>query len=330
MKTMITGVRPTGSITLANYIGGIKSFVEKQKDYESFIFIADIHGLTTYIDPNEIRNNILDITAMYLACGIDTNHTVLFMQSDVLEHCNLGYLMSFQCGVGELSRMTQFKSKKKTLGKNEKDMGLFIYPTLMAADILLYDAEVVPVGADQRQHIEKTRDFGERFNNIYGNTFKLPEYHIPKIGAKIMNLQDPNIKMSKSAPKNDKGTIFILDDIEITRKKIMSACTDNEGKVYYDEENKPGVSNLLSLICVIDNITIEEANKKFESYNYKEFKIQVADKVCEFIKDIQDKFYKYRSDEEYLKEILSVGADKAKVKAESKMNEVKNKIGLKL
>ena len=146
--------------------------------------------------------------------------------------------MSFQCGVGELSRMTQYKSKKAELSKNDKDMGLFIYPTLMAADILLYDASIVPVGADQRQHIEKTRDLGERFNKVYGKTFELPEYQIPKIGAKIMNLQDPKVKMSKSAPKDDKGTIFILDDVKITKKKIMSACTDNEGKVYFDEKKR--------------------------------------------------------------------------------------------
>ena len=265
MKTMITGVRPTGSITLANYIGGIKKFIQQQHDYQSLIFIADIHGLTTYIDPKEIRNNILDITALYLACGVDLESTTLFMQSDVLEHCNLGFLMSFQCSVGELSRMTQFKSKKAELSKTEKDMGLFIYPTLMAADILLYDAEIVPVGADQRQHIEKTRDLGERFNKVYGNTFKLPEYQIPEIGEKIMNLQNPSIKMSKSAPKEDKGTIFILDDIEKTKKKIMSACTDNEGKVYFDEENKPGISNLLSIVAVIDNLTIEEVDKKLKN-----------------------------------------------------------------
>lgn len=330
MKTMITGVRPTGNITLANYIGGIKGFAEKQKEYESLIFIADIHGLTTYIEPKEIRNNILDITAMYLACGIDINHTALFMQSDVLEHCNLGYLMSFQCSVGELSRMTQFKAKKQNLGKNEKDMGLFIYPTLMAADILLYDAEMVPVGADQRQHIEKTRDFGERFNNIYGNTFKLPEYHLPKIGAKIMNLQDPSIKMSKSAPIDDKGTIFMLDDIEITRRKIMKATTDSEGKVYYDEDNKPGISNLLSLVSVVNNMSIKEANEKYKDYNYKDFKIEVADSVCEFIKKIQSEFYKYRNDEEKLKRILANGASKARLKAEYKMNVVKEKIGLKI
>lgn len=330
MKTMITGVRPTGSITLANYIGGIKGFTLNQYKYNSLIFIADIHGLTTYIEPKEIRNNILDITAMYLACGIDVSHTALFMQSDVLEHTFLGYLMSYQCSVGELSRMTQFKSKKENLSKNEKDMGLFIYPTLMAADILLYDAEIVPVGADQRQHIEKTRDFGERFNKIYGNTFKLPEYEIPKIGAKIMNLQNPGIKMSKSAPKNDKGTIFMLDDIEVTRKKIMSATTDSEGKIYYDEENKPGISNLISLICVVDNITIEEANIKYKNYNYKDFKIEVANSICNFIEGVQENFYQYRSDEEYLKEVLNKGAKEAKRYASEKIDLVKERIGLRL
>lgn len=328
MKTMITGVRPTGSITLANYIGGIKGFVNKQYEYDSYIFIADIHGLTTYIDPKEIKNNILDIAAMYLACGIDVNQTALFMQSDILEHCNLGFLMSFQCSVGELSRMTQFKAKSKQLGKNEKDMGLFIYPTLMAADILLYDAEIVPVGADQRQHIEKTRDFGERFNNIYGDTFKLPDYSIPKIGAKIMNLQNPDEKMSKSAPKDDKGTIFMLDDIEITRKKIMSACTDSEGKIYFDEENKPGISNLISMYCAVLNISIEDASEKFKDYSYKDFKIEVANIICNFISDVQNKFYEFRNDENKLKETLNLGASKARDKASKKMSEVKEKIGL--
>ena len=330
MKTMITGVRPTGSITLANYIGGIKKFIQQQHDYQSLIFIADIHGLTTYIDPKEIRNNILDITALYLACGVDLESTTLFMQSDVLEHCNLGFLMSFQCSVGELSRMTQFKSKKAELSKTEKDMGLFIYPTLMAADILLYDAEIVPVGADQRQHIEKTRDLGERFNKVYGNTFKLPEYQIPEIGEKIMNLQNPSIKMSKSAPKEDKGTIFILDDIEKKKKKIMSACTDNEGKVYFDEENKPGISNLLSIVAVIDNLTIEEVDKKYHDYNYKDFKTEVADKVASFIKSIQEKFYEFRNDEDYLKNVLENGATKARKISQLKMIEVKEKVGLKL
>lgn len=330
MKTMITGVRPTGIITLANYIGGIRKFIEQQNNYNSLIFIADIHGLTTYIEPKQIRNNILDITALYLACGIDLSHTIIFQQSDVLEHCNLGFLMAFQCGVGELSRMTQFKSKKAELSKNDKDMGLFIYPTLMAADILLYDAAIVPVGADQRQHIEMTRDLGERFNKVYGKSFELPEYQIPKIGAKIMNLQNPEIKMSKSAPKDDKGTIFILDDVEITKKKIMSACTDSEGKIYFDEDNKPGISNLLSIVAVIDNLSIEEVSEKYKDYTYKDFKIEVADKVAKFILGIQEKFYKFRNDEELLKKILNDGALKARSLASKKMNEIRNKVGLKI
>lgn len=328
METMITGVRPTGNITLANYIGGIRKFVEQQYDYNSLIFIADIHGLTSYIDPEEIRNNILDITAMYMACGIDVEHTALFMQSDVLEHCNLGFLVAFQCGVGELSRMTQYKSKRKELSKNDKDMGLFIYPTLMAADILLYDAKVVPVGADQRQHIEKTRDLGERFNKIYGNTFKLPDYQIPRVGAKIMNLQNPSEKMSKSAPKDDKGTLFMFDDIEISRKKIMSSCTDSENKVYFDEENKPGISNLISLMAAITNREIEDIEKEFQDSNYKDFKIAVADQVCDFIKNVQEKYFKYREDEELLKKILKNGADKARSYASNKLVEVRKKVGL--
>lgn len=330
MKTMITGVRPTGSITLANYIGGMKKFIEQQDKYNSLIFIADIHGLTTYIEPSEIRKNILDMTALYLACDIDLNHTILFQQSDVLEHCNLGFLMAFQCSVGELSRMTQYKSKRKELSKTEKDMGLFIYPTLMAADILLYDATIVPVGADQRQHIEKTRDLGERFNKLYGKTFNLPEYQIPKIGAKIMNLANPKIKMSKSAPKEDKGTIFILDSVETTKKKIMSACTDSENKVYFDEAKKPGISNLLSIVAAINDLSMEEVTKKYCDYNYREFKTEVADQVAEFIEDIQNKFYKYRNNEAYLIKILKAGAKKAEALANLKMKEVKQHIGLEL
>lgn len=329
-KTMITGVRPTGKLTLANYIGGMRKFVEQQNDYDSYIFIADIHGVTTYVEPNEIRNNILDITALFLACGIDTSKTSLFMQSDVLEHCNLGFLISFQCGVGELSRMTQYKTKKAQLSKNEKDLGLFIYPTLMAADILLYDASIVPVGADQRQHIEITRDLGERFNKIYGKTFVLPEYQIPKIGAKIMNLQKPLEKMNKSAPKDDKGTIFILDDIEITRKKIMSACTDSENKIYFDEENKSGISNLISIVASIQNKEIEEIVIKYQDYSYKDFKNEVATIVIDFIKNVQQKFDKIRSDENYLKNVLNNGAINARTLAEPKLNEVRKKLGIKL
>ena len=328
MKTMITGVRPTGKITLANYIGGMKKFINEQSNFNSYIFIADIHGLTTYIEPKEIHSNILDIVALYLACGIDLESTSIFLQSDVLEHCNLGFLISFQASVGELSRMTQYKSKKEELSKTDKDLGLFIYPTLMAADILLYDASIVPVGADQRQHIEMTRDLGERFNKIYGNTFILPEYLIPKVGAKIMNLQNVDKKMSKSAPINDKGTIFMLDDVEITRKKIMSATTDSENKVYYDEDNKAGISNLLSIYSAVCDMEIEDVVLKFNDYNYIDFKIEVANTVCEFIKIVQDKFYRYRNDEKYLKEVLKSGAINARKKASKKLDDVRKVVGI--
>lgn len=329
MKTMITGVRPTGTITLANYIGGIKKFIELQDKYNSLIFIADIHALTTYIDPSELKNNTYDIVALYLACGVNLDKTIIFKQSDILEHCNLGYLMAFQTSVGELSRMTQFKSKKGKLDKFEKDTGLFIYPTLMAADILLYSSSVVPVGLDQRQHIEMTRDVALRFNKIYGDTFILPEYQIPKVGAKIMNLQNPNEKMSKSAPLNDKGTIFILDDIEITRKKIMSSITDSENKIYFDEENKPGISNLISIIAALKNLSIDEVVDKYKNYSYKDFKMVCSNIVCNFILDVQNKFNKYRLDESYLNNILEAGACKARIIASDKMLEVKEKVGLK-
>lgn len=330
MKTMITGLRPTGSITLANYIGGIKNFVLNQYNYQSIIFIADLHGLTTYIEPNEIKANILDITALYLACGINLEHTIIFKQSDVLEHGTLGFLISFQSSVGELLRMTQYKSKKEKLSKKDKDMGLFIYPTLMAADILLYDASIVPVGMDQKQPIEITRDLGNRFNKIYGPTFILPEYQIPKIGAKIMNLQNPSIKMSKSAAKNDLGTIFILDDINITKEKIRKAQTDSENKIYFDEEKKPGISNLISIMAVLNNISIKQVVNKYQNYNYKEFKEAVAETVSQFVLLIQNKFYEYRQDEEYLKQILENGAQKARKIAHDKLNDVYAKIGIKL
>ena len=326
-KIIFSGAQPSGKMTLGNYLGAIQNWTKLQDEYDCFYSVVDLHAITVPQEAKNLRANTMQLLAQYLACGLDPEKNTIFIQSHVSAHAELMWILNTMTYMGELSRMTQFKDKSQ---KSEANLnaGLFTYPVLMAADILLYDAEIVPVGADQRQHIEKTRDFGERFNNIYGNTFKLPEYQIPKIGAKIMNLQDPSVKMSKSAPKDDKGTIFMLDDIEITRKKIMSACTDSEGKVYYDEDGKPGISNLISLVCVVNNMTIEEANEKYKDYNYKDFKIEVADSVCKFIKGIQDKFYQYRNDEKHLKEILTNGANKARVYASKKMEIVKEKVGL--
>jgi len=326
-ERMITGVQPTGSFTIANYIGAIKNFVSLQEKYESYIFIADMHGVTSYIDPSKIHNTILDLAAIYLACGVNPKYTSFFVQSDVNEHGMLGFLIAFQCKVGELSRMTQYKSKKQKLGSEGIDLGLFIYPTLMAADILLYDSKIVPVGIDQKQHIEMTRDLGERFNKKFGKTFELPNYYIPEVGSKIMNLQNPKEKMSKSSNPDDKGTIFILDDIEITRKKIMSAVTDNDNKIIFDEENKPGISNLISILSVISNKSIKDIEDEYQYSNYGEFKKGVSDEVCEFIKGIQDKYNYFRYSGE-LELILNKGAKKASKISSLKLKEVRNKMGI--
>lgn len=327
MKTMITGVQPTGTFTLGNYIGAIKNFVKLQKDYKSFIFIADLHGLTSYQDPKQIHERILDLAAIYIACGVDKEYTNFFVQSDVDEHSALGFLVAFQCHIGELSRMTQYKSKKLKQGKEGIDLGLLIYPTLMAADILLYDAEIVPVGSDQKQHIEITRNLGERFNKKYGDTFKLPEYYIPEVGAKIMNLQNPLEKMSKSAPITDKGTIFILDDINITKKKIMSAVTDNDNLIKFDEVNKPGISNLISIYSVLSGKNIIDIENEFKNSNYGTFKKEIAEEVEKFILPIQERYNKIRYSDELI-EILNKGAIEAKKYASKKLLEVRRKMGI--
>jgi tryptophanyl-tRNA synthetase len=326
-ERMVTGVQPTGNFTLANYIGAIKNFVKLQNKYESYIFIADMHGVTSYKDPEEIHKTILDFVAIYLACGVDPKYTNFFVQSDINEHGMLGFLIAFQCRVGELSRMTQYKSKKEKIGNNGVNLGLFIYPTLMAADILLYDAKVVPVGMDQKQHIEMTRNLGERFNKRFGDTFELPDYYIPKIGAKIMNLQNPLEKMSKSVNKDDKGTIFILDNVDITRKKIMSAVTDSDNFVKFDEENKPGISNLISILSVISNKDIQTIEKEYKNSNYGEFKKDVADTICIFISKLQENYNYFRNGSE-LKDILISGAENVKKVASSKLEEVRNKMGI--
>ncbi len=325
-KTMITGVQPTGNFTLGNYIGAIKNFVNLQKSHDSFIFIADLHGLTTYQEPAKINKTILDLAAIYLACGVDPKETNFFVQSKVDEHCVLGFLIAFQCRVGELSRMTQYKAKKEKSG-GSVDLGLLIYPTLMAADILLYDAEVVPVGSDQRQHIEITRDLGERVNKKYGGMFKLPDYYISKYGHRIMNLQNPLEKMNKSAPADDKGTIFVLDDVKITRKKIKAAVTDNDNKIKYDEKNKPGISNLIIILAILRDVTISDIEKEFENSNYGEFKEVVANEVERFLLDFQAKYQKIRESDELIK-ILQAGEKEARKRAQAKLETVKTKMGI--
>ena len=326
-KVMLTGVRPSGNLTLGNYLGAIKNFVEKQNDFKSYIFIADLHALTSYVEPKKLKESIRNSIAMYLSCGVDFEKTTIFKQSDVLEHGFLGFIMTFQTKMGELQRMTQFKYKSQNMGKFGVDTGLFVYPTLMVADILLYDTAIVPVGKDQQQHVELTRDLAERFNKKYGDVFNMPDVFIAPIGNKILNLQNPEEKMNKSDNGDNKGTIFLLDDIEVAKKKIMSAKTDSLNQVKFDEENQPGISNLMSILSKITGESFDSIENRFKNKGYGDFKREVAEVVGNLLKDIQEKYKKYNN-EEFLKDILKRGANKARRVANKKIKDVSKVLGL--
>ena len=326
-KTMLTGVRPSGNLTLGNYLGAIKNFVDKQEQFNSYIFLADLHAITSYIEPQKLKTAVQNSIAMYLACGVNPEVTTIFKQSDVLEHGTLGFIMTFQTKMGELSRMTQFKSKSSQQSKEGLDTGLFVYPTLMVADILLYNTAIVPVGKDQQQHVELTRDLAERFNKRYGDTFEMPDVYVAPIGNKILNLQNPLEKMNKSDNGDNKGTIFLLDDIALAKKKIMSAQTDSFNKVHFDEENQPGISNLMSILSKITDETFESIEKRFENKGYGEFKKEVAEVVANLLTDIQTKYHKYNN-EEVLNEILKKGAEKASIVARETLQRATKALGL--
>lgn len=325
-KRMLSGIKPTGKITLGNYIGAIKQFISYQDEYELFVFIADLHSLTLPIEAKELRQNTKDLISIYLACGLDPEKVVLFKQSDVHEHAELGYIMTCNSNMGELSRMTQYKDKTAKMSSNESiPTGIFIYPTLMAADILLYDPDYVPVGIDQKQHVELTRDIAIRFNQRYSDTFKVPEPLMAKSGAKIASLSNPLKKMSKS--ESDKGTIYLLEDLAITHKKIMSAVTDSDTNIIYDMENKPGISNLLTIMEALTGQSIPSLEKKYEGKGYGAFKKDVADVVCDHIKVIQDKVKEIQSSG-IIDKILEDGARKASLVAYKKLAKVYRKVGL--
>lgn len=326
-KTMLTGVRPSGNLTLGNYLGAIKNFVEKQEEYNSFIFIADLHAITSFIEPKKLKEAVMDSIAMYLACGVNPKTTTIFKQSDVLEHGTLGFIMTFQTKMGELSRMTQFKHKSKESKGGGVDTGLFVYPTLMVADILLYDTSIVPVGKDQQQHVELARDLAERFNKRYGETFVVPDVYIAPVGNKILNLQNPLEKMNKSDDGGNKGTIFLMDDIECAKKKIMQSKTDSFNKVHFDEDNQPGISNLMSIMSKITGEKIESIEKRFEGKGYGEFKKEVADVVAGLLQKIQSSYNLFKN-ELVLQEILSDGMKRAKSFASKKLKDVTSVMGL--
>ena len=323
-KTLLTGLKPTGNLTLGNYIGSIKQMVDNQDNYNSYLFVADMHAITVPNDSEELHKNIRDFIALYLACGVDPKKNTIYLQSDVEYIPSISWLLECNTYYGELSRMIQFKEKSKKHANFSA--GLLTYPVLMASDILVVDADYVPVGIDQKQHVELTRDIAIRFNKKYGETFVVPEPVITTVGTKIMDLVDPSKKMSKTE-ENPKGVIGLLDDINVVRKKIMSATTDSEMCVKFDMENKPGISNLINIYASLSGMSISDIEEKFANSNYGEFKRCVADIVCEFLTGVQER-YKDIIESGKLDEILSEGASKVREIAKNKYEDMRVKIGL--
>ena len=324
MEKILTGLQPTGVITLGNYIGAIKQMIKYQDMYESYIFIADMHSITIPQDPIELSKNIKSLLALYLACGFDPKKNKIFLQSENEYHANISWILECNTYYGELSRMTQFKDKSK---KNANfTSGLLTYPVLMAADILAYDVDYVAVGVDQKQHVELARDIAERFNKKFGNTFKMPNPLMTKEGTKIMDLVDPTKKMSKSS-ENQKGVIRLLDDPEIIRKKIMGATTDSDMKICFDVENKPGISNLINIYASLTGKTIKEVEEIFKDRKYGELKSCVADVVIQELSVIQKRYYEIINSGE-LNKILDDGINFTRNISKNKFELMKNKMGL--
>lgn len=324
MKTIFSGIQPSGTLTLGNYLGAMKHFVELQNDHHCYFCIVDAHAITVPQDPIQLRKNIKSLAALYLAAGIDPNKSTLFIQSEVTAHTQLGWMMQCVAYIGELERMTQFKDKSD--GKDAVSSALLTYPPLMAADILLYNTDIVPVGEDQKQHLELTRDLAERFNKKFNDIFTIPEVRIPKVGARIMSLNDPAKKMSKSNP-NPKSYISMLDDERTIMKKIKSAVTDSEGIVVYDKENKPAISNLLSIHSLCSGRSIEDLEKEFKGIGYGDFKQAVGEAVVQTLKPIHERYHEIIDSSE-LDDILDLGAEKANQVASKTLAKAMRAMGL--
>ena len=314
MDHILSGIKPTGQLTLGNYIGAINKFVKLQDSGESFLFIADLHALTLPIDPEVLRTNSRDLAAFYLAAGLDPNKSNIFLQSDVSAHAELAIILQNYLYMGELSRMTQFKDKSSKMKEEAIGLGLFAYPVLMAADIVLYDSKVIPVGEDQVQHVELARDLVKRFNNRYGDVLVMPRAEVNKVGARIMSLSDPTKKMSKSDPKGD---IYLKDEPAVMRKKIMSAVTDMEAHVHYDPEKQPGISNLMTILSCLTGKSFDEIEKEFEGKGYGDFKRAVADAVVNTLEPLQ----------QHAKAIIESGeVDKVLEKGAKRANEIASQV----
>ncbi|MCQ4637469.1 tryptophan--tRNA ligase [Anaerovorax odorimutans] len=324
MKRVFSGVQPTGNIHIGNYLGALKQFVELQEENECIYCIVDMHSITVPQDPKELRKNTLDVAALYLAVGVDPSKSIVFVQSDVPGHAELSWVLTCNSYTGELSRMTQFKDKSK--GRESAPTGLFTYPILMAADILLYDTDIVPVGNDQKQHIELCRDIAIRINNKYKKTFVVPDGRFLKAGARIMALDDPQKKMSKSA-ENIHSRISLLDEPSKIKKSIMRATTDSEGSIRFDAENKPGISNLLNIYSVFSGKEIADIEKDYEGRGYGDFKKDLVEVTMEALTPIKERFEEIRNSDELIK-ILRDGAEKANAIAEKTMKRVKDNFGL--
>ena len=326
-KRIFSGVQPSGTITLGNYIGAIKNWVDLQNDYECIFAMMDMHTITVRQTPSELRKRTLELMALYIACGIDPEKSTLFIQSHNSAHAELAWVLNCYTYMGELQRMTQFKDKSSRHADNI-NAGLFTYPVLMAADILLYQTELVPVGKDQMQHIEICRDVAQRFNALYGDVFKIPEGLLVKSGAKIASLQEPTKKMSKSDP-NPKGYISMMDDFNVMAKKIKSAVTDSEGVIEYrpDDEAKAGINNLLSIMAVMTDSTPEAVAQEFSGQGYGTFKSAVAEAVVEGIKPIRAEYDRIIADKAYLQDIYKRGAESAARIANRTLKKVYKKVG---
>ena len=325
-KTILSGIQATGNLTLGNYLGAIHHWIKMQEEYDCYYMIADLHSLTVRNDPEILRKRAMQVLAIYVAAGLDPEKNTIFLQSQVDAHVKLNWILNCYTYMGELNRMTQFKDKSAKHADNINS-GLFTYPVLMAADILVYNADLVPVGEDQRQHLEITRDIAERFNSIYGETFVIPEAFISEQGARIMGLQEPTAKMSKSTT-NLNDVIFLNDDPEEIRKKLKKAVTDSENCVRYDKENKPGVSNLMAIYGLIQEKTMEQIEQEFAGKGYGDFKMAVAEAIIEKLEPLQKRYNELLENPEELKAIYEKGAKKASERADKIVTEVYRKVGL--
>lgn len=328
MKRILSGIQPTGSLNIGTYLGSVKNFVKLQRekeDFEFFIFIADLHSITVYKDKQELRKLIRELAALYIACGLIPERMNLYIQSEVPANAQMAYLLQCNSYIGELERMTQYKDKSR---KQETGVtvGLFTYPTLMAADILLYDADYVPVGKDQKQHLELTRDIAQRVNNKYNDIFTVPEPLIAEVGAKIASLTDPTAKMSKS-DDNVKSRINLLDPENIIKKRIRSAVTDSLGTIKYSPEERPGISNLMTIYSLISNTSFDDIEEKYEGKGYKEFKEDLGELIYQEFKPIQERYYELVNSTE-LDDILDKGRERAIQVSQRKLLKLMDRIGL--